>query len=85
MATKIATLGERLVAFWAFKWSCTRMLPEMVSKIATLFEDTVASLELTFEEQFDALRLFILHLDSLMPLIGNSDEAFGVSLFLVKI
>ena len=82
---KIATLRERFATLWALKRSLTCMLSEMVSKIATFLEDTIASLVLTFEEQFDTLSLFIFYLDGFVPIIWNSNEAFSVSLFLFKI
>ena len=85
MPAEISTLRERFATSWAFKRSLTRMLSEMVSKIATFLKDTVASLVFTFEEQFDTLSLFILYLDSFVPIIWNSNEAFSVSLFLFKI
>ena len=60
------------------------MLSEMVSQVAAFLEDTVAAFVLTLEEQFYALRLFVLNLDSFMPLIGDSDETLGIPFFLVS-
>ena len=55
MAAQIATLGERFRAFWTLEWSLARMLPEVISEVATLLEDTVAALVLAFEEQLYTL------------------------------
>ena len=60
------------------------MFSEVVSQVATLLEDTVAALVLALEEQFNALRLLVLNLDSFMPLVGDSDETLGITFFLIS-
>ena len=57
--------------------SATVMLSKVVSQIARLFENTVASRVHAFKVQFDSLCIRIPHLDCLMPFFWNTLEGLG--------
>ena len=74
VATKVATLGECLVAVVTRERPLTCMLSKVVSQVARLFEYTVASGVHAFKVQFDSLCIRISYLDCLMPFSWNTLE-----------
>ena len=50
MSAQVAALGEGLIALGALERPHSGVLPEVVSQVATLLEDTVTTLVLTLEE-----------------------------------
>ena len=74
MTTKIATLGESLVADLAAERPLGRVLAEMIAQVAALGEGGVAAVELATEVQLHALGSLISHLNDLVPLRWNALE-----------
>lgn len=74
MATKVAALGEGLVAIVTRERPLPSMLPEVVPQVARLLEDTVAARVHTLKVQFDSLGVGVPNLDGLVPFLGNAFE-----------
>ena len=83
MSTQISALCESLVAFGATERSESRMLSKMVSQVAALLECGIASLVLALKVEFDSVGVRILHLDRLVPFIGNSFKCLRIYVLLV--
>ena len=83
MSSQVSTLCESFVAEGAREWSLTGVLSEVIPQVATLFENTVAPRILALEEKLHSLRVRVLHLDSLVPLLGNARESVGLEVLLV--
>ena len=82
MTSKVAALSECLVALGTFEGPDACVLSEVIPEVTALFEDAAAALVLTFEEQLDALCLFVLNLNCFMPVIWNSNKCFHIALVL---
>ena len=79
VASEISTLRECLLAQGASEGPLACMLPKMISQVATLLKDTLATSVLTLEVKLYSLRHFMLHLDCFMPLFRNSLESLGLN------
>lgn len=80
MATEVPALRESLATLRATEWSQAGVLSEVVSQVAALFEDAVASLELANEVHFNSLSLLVLHLDCFVPFVRDPGKCFNVAL-----
>jgi hypothetical protein len=76
VSAQVSALGECLLTEGTFEGPLASMLPEVVSQVATLFEDTPASRVLAFEVQFHSLSFRILNANGLVPLFRNSIKGF---------
>lgn len=74
MATKVATLSEVLAADLTLVGPLHRVLPKVVSKIATFAEDGFAALILTPKVELGSLGLTIVNLNGFVPLLWYSLE-----------
>ena len=78
MAAQVATLREVLRAMGTLEWPLAGMFAEVVAQVAALLEDAVAVCKAALEEELDALRLRVPHLNRSVPGLGNSGERFRV-------
>ena len=67
VSSKVSALGKCLVTVRTFERSLSCVLPEVVSQITRLLEDTAASFVHAFEVQLDPLGLRISDLNGLVP------------------
>jgi hypothetical protein len=70
MPAKISALRECLTTLWAAEGPLVGVFTEMITKVATLLEDTLAVLEVALEELLNSFGYWVVDFDSLMPLMG---------------
>ena len=75
---KVPALGEGLLAHRTVERSLTCVLTEMISQVAALLENTVASAMLAFEIELDTLSDVVFYMDGLMPLLWDALEWSGL-------
>lgn len=76
VSAQIAALSEGLVTELAFEWALTSMFSKVVSEVAGLLEFAAAVVVHALEVQLDAPRVWVAHLDGLMPSCRNTLECF---------
>ena len=69
MPAKISALRECLTTLGAAEGPLVGVFAEMVTKVATLSEDTLAVLEVALEELLNSFGHWVVDFDSLMPLM----------------
>ena len=74
VSTEISTLSEGLHALRACEWTLSCMFAEVISQIATLFEDGTTVRVPAFEIKLDPHCFRVPHFDSLMPRSRNALE-----------
>ena len=58
------------MTYVTLEWTHIGVFAEMVTKVATLPEDTLAVLEVALEELLNSFGHWVVDFDSLMPLMG---------------
>lgn len=68
VSSEVPTLSECLLTIAAQEWPLTGMLSKVVTKVATLLEDTPAIGVHALEIQLDTLCLWVPYFDGLVPI-----------------
>lgn len=69
-------MSEGLLAERTSERPLACVLPEVISQVAALLENTLAAFMLALEVKLYTLSTQILHLDSLVPVFGHPLEGF---------
>lgn len=72
VTTKVTALRECLPAFWACKRSLTRVLSKVVTKVTAFLKNRATATMSALKVQFYSHGFRVAHLDSLMPVAGNT-------------
>ena len=75
VATKVATLSEGFLTKGALKGPLPSVLPEVISQVTRLLENTPTSVIHALEVELDSLSVWVPNLDSLVPLRWNTVES----------